>query len=54
MEGMNLTKIYCKYFCKCHSVPQYNNIIKERNKKIYEYSFHVLVGHLYVFEEMPI
>jgi methylphosphotriester-DNA--protein-cysteine methyltransferase len=20
-EGVNLTKIYCKYFCKCHNVP---------------------------------
>jgi hypothetical protein len=21
MEGVNLTKIYCKHFCKCHNVP---------------------------------
>jgi hypothetical protein len=21
MEGMNLMKIYCKHFCKCHNVP---------------------------------
>jgi hypothetical protein len=21
MEGVNLTKILCKHFCKCHSVP---------------------------------
>jgi hypothetical protein len=21
MEGMNLTKIYCKHSCKCHNVP---------------------------------
>jgi hypothetical protein len=20
MEGVNLSKIYCKHFCKCHSV----------------------------------
>jgi hypothetical protein len=19
--GVNLAKIYCKYFCKCHSIP---------------------------------
>jgi hypothetical protein len=19
--GMNLTKIYCKHFCKCHNIP---------------------------------
>jgi hypothetical protein len=25
MEGVNLTKIYCKHFCKCHDVPQYNS-----------------------------
>jgi hypothetical protein len=21
MERVNLTKIYCKHFCKCHNVP---------------------------------
>jgi hypothetical protein len=21
MEEVNLTKIYCKHFCKCHNVP---------------------------------
>jgi hypothetical protein len=27
-DRVNLTKIYCKHFCKCHNVPQYkNNII---------------------------
>jgi hypothetical protein len=25
MEGVNLTMIYCKNFCKCQNVPQYNN-----------------------------
>jgi hypothetical protein len=25
MEGVNLTKMYCKHFCNCHTVPQYNN-----------------------------
>jgi hypothetical protein len=25
MEGVNSTMIYCKNFCKCHIVPQYNN-----------------------------
>jgi hypothetical protein len=32
---VNLTKIYCKQFCKCHKVPQYNNmmiIIKIKSK----------------------
>jgi hypothetical protein len=24
---VNLTKIYCKHFCKCHNVAQCNNII---------------------------
>jgi hypothetical protein len=24
MEGMNLTKIYGKHFCKCHNVAWYN------------------------------
>jgi hypothetical protein len=23
--GVNSTRIYCKSFCKCHNVPQYNN-----------------------------
>jgi hypothetical protein len=23
--GVNSAMIYCKNFCKCHSVPQYNN-----------------------------
>jgi hypothetical protein len=27
MEGVNLTKIHCKHFCKCHSVPQYNKMM---------------------------
>jgi hypothetical protein len=29
MEGINLTKIYCKPFCKCHSVPpeQWNTVL---------------------------
>jgi hypothetical protein len=26
-SGVNLTKIYCKHFCKCHNVAQCNNII---------------------------
>jgi hypothetical protein len=25
MEGVNLTMIYCKHFCKCQMYPQYNN-----------------------------
>jgi hypothetical protein len=25
MEGVNLTKIYWKHFCKCYNVPQYHN-----------------------------
>jgi hypothetical protein len=25
MEGVNSTMIYCKNFCKCHYVPQYNS-----------------------------
>jgi hypothetical protein len=25
MERVNSTTIYCKNFCKCHNVPQYNN-----------------------------
>jgi hypothetical protein len=25
MEGVNSTMIYCKNFCTCHNVPQYNN-----------------------------
>jgi hypothetical protein len=31
-EGVNSTKIYCKNFCKCHNVPQYDNsmIIKKK------------------------
>jgi hypothetical protein len=36
MEGVNLAKIHCKHYCKCHSVPQYNNnnviIKKERGR----------------------
>jgi hypothetical protein len=31
MEGVNSTMIYCKHFCKCHNVPQYNNIITVKN-----------------------
>jgi hypothetical protein len=30
MEGLNLTKIYCKHLCKCHSVsPLYNKILRK-------------------------
>jgi hypothetical protein len=25
MEGVNSTMVYCRRFCKCHSVPQYIN-----------------------------
>jgi hypothetical protein len=33
MVGVNLTKRYYKHFCKCHSVPQYNNnIIKNEGQ----------------------
>jgi hypothetical protein len=31
MEGVNLTQIYCEYFCKCHNVPPYNNNIMKKN-----------------------
>jgi hypothetical protein len=39
MEGMNLTKIYCRHFCICHNTmyPQYNNNIKK-----------LVVGHLWL------
>jgi hypothetical protein len=31
MEGVNLTKMCCKHFCKCHNVPQYrNNVIRKK------------------------
>jgi hypothetical protein len=32
--GGNSSMIYFKNFCKCHSVPQYNNDITEKWKKI--------------------
>jgi hypothetical protein len=31
--GVNSTIICCKNFCKCHSAPQYKNIIKILKKK---------------------
>jgi hypothetical protein len=36
METVNLTKIYCKHFCKCLIVPQNKNnmIIKNKIKTI--------------------
>jgi hypothetical protein len=35
MKGVNLVKIHCKYFCKCHNVPPYSNnmAIKIKNKR---------------------
>jgi hypothetical protein len=33
MEGMNLTMIYCRNFCKCHNVPQHNNNMITNNIK---------------------
>jgi hypothetical protein len=33
MEEMNSTMICCKNFCKCHTVPYYNNN-KKKNSKI--------------------
>jgi hypothetical protein len=35
VEGVNLTKIYCKNFCKCCSVSQYNNNKIKNLKKEY-------------------
>jgi hypothetical protein len=32
-EGVNLTKIYYKHFCKCHNVLQYN-IVKKKKKNL--------------------
>jgi hypothetical protein len=36
IEGINLTKTYCKHFCKCHSVlpvqQEYDNYKKEIGK----------------------
>jgi hypothetical protein len=29
--GVNLTKLYCKNFCKCHNVPWYNSNIIFKN-----------------------
>jgi hypothetical protein len=31
--GVNSIMKYCKNFCKCHSVSQNNNIIKNKRKK---------------------
>jgi hypothetical protein len=33
MERVNSTVIYSKSFCKCHSVPQYNNDMIKKKKK---------------------
>jgi hypothetical protein len=34
VEGVNLSKIHCKYFCKCHNVPgyTYDPLIKTKKK----------------------
>jgi hypothetical protein len=41
MEGVSSSLIYCKNFCKCHNVNQYNNkMIKNKtNKKCIVASF---------------
>jgi hypothetical protein len=41
MEGVNLTKVYCKHFCKHHNVPpvqqQYDIIFLKKKKKKMKY-----------------
>jgi ribosomal protein L44E len=32
MEGVNLTKIYCKHFCKYHNVPPVQEQYDNKNK----------------------
>jgi hypothetical protein len=47
MEGVNSTVIYCKNFCKCHSVPP-STI---RKKKMYEkekYYWHPGLSRMYL------
>jgi hypothetical protein len=34
VRGVNSTMIFCKNFCKCHNVPQYNNNIIKKEKKV--------------------
>jgi hypothetical protein len=33
-EGVNLTTICCKHFCKCYNVPEYNNNMIIKIKQI--------------------
>jgi hypothetical protein len=46
-EGVNLTKIYCNHFCKCHKVPWYKyNIINFKKVKMdYVKIFKAVVCH---------
>jgi hypothetical protein len=46
MEGVNLAKIYCKHFCKCHNVPQYHNNMVIKNKIKTKFDL-VPVAHTY-------
>jgi hypothetical protein len=33
-QGVDLTEIYCKHFCKCYNAPlHYNNMTKNNLKK---------------------
>jgi hypothetical protein len=32
MEGVNLTKMYCKHFYKCHNVPPVQKQYDNKNK----------------------
>jgi hypothetical protein len=39
MEGVNLTKIYCKHFCKCHDGPPAQQPYDNQNKKTLKKSY---------------
>jgi hypothetical protein len=43
--GVNSTMIYCKNFCRCHSVPQYNNNMtkKDSTSLLLEHKHQMLV-----------
>jgi hypothetical protein len=37
LEGVNLTKTYCKHVCKCHNVPSVHNNMRFKKLKLLKF-----------------